>query len=375
MRYLWFTLVLLTDLSDSLPPSPTHPAIDYYGPATDPIALLNAPLTFEARAGYLRSVLDALQIPVESQILVQSKTSLQSEIISPTNPRALYFNDSVIVAWMYGGFIEVASHDPIKGFVFYTLQQTQTDAPKFERNDRCISCHRNDTSLGTPGPIARSNFIGADGDPLLIYGSSAVDHRTPMEQRWGGYYVTGSPAGVRHMGNTRALDRDKPQMVNALPVGRLTDRFPTDRYLTPFSDAAALLVFDHQMYAMGLLIRVGWDARTKDSLQGAENELADYLMFTGEAPLTKRMGAAPFATRFSARGPRDSKGRSLYQLNLQTRVFEYPLSYMIYSDAFNALPADVRTAVYRRFATELPKKGPLGQAALEILRETKPEAR
>ncbi len=390
MRIVWCCaavlaggLAVFADFSDSFPPSLNHPAINYFAPAKDRVAKLNdrlangsAKLVIGERAGYLRSVLDALDVPVESQILVQSKTSLQAHLISPTNPRSIFFNDSVAVAWMYGGFIEIASQDPENGVIFYTLQQGG-DVPRFTRTDTCLGCHQSDTSNGAPGMIDRSVPPGPDGEPLLIYGIGFTDHRTPVEQRWGGWYVTGSPAGVRHMGNVRVMDREKPDIVNAVPVVTLQDRFPSGRYLSPYSDAAALLVFDHQMYAMGLITRLSWAARTGAAgVDDGGRELADYLLFTGEAPLKAKMGgAAGFAAKFSAQGPRDTKGRSLRALNLQTRMFEYPCSYMVYSDAFNALPVAAKAPVYKRMWQVLQTKGPAGLAAIEILRDTKPEVR
>ena len=367
------------DFADTFPPSPTDPAIDYYAPGADPVAKLaarlangSAKLTYAPRGGYLKSLLDALNIPVESQVMVMTRTSLQRDLISPTNPRSIYFNDSVAVGWMYGGFIEIATQDPKRGTIFYKLAQEPARPPRFDRDNACLACHRSDTSLGTPGPILRSVRPGPDGEPLVIYGADAVDHRTPIEQRWGGWYVTVAPAGLRHMGNLQVVDRDKPEIVNSIPVRSLEGKFPVDRYLSPYSDVAALMVLDHQMYAIGLITRYGWDARTKPaSIEAGAKEVADYLMFTGEAPLSQRLGgAAGFVAKFSAQGPRDSKGRSLRQLNLQTRLFEYPCSYMVYSDLFQALPDAAKNAVYARLLAELPKRGAPGLATAEILKET-----
>jgi hypothetical protein len=385
-------IAAFAEFSDTLPPALNHPAIHYFGPANDRVAKLNARLSdgavklaYAGRGGYLKSILDALEVPVESQLLVQSKTSLQADLISPTNPRSIFFNDSVAVAWMYGGFIEVASQDPENGVYFYTMQQDRTGPPRFQRNDQCLRCHQSDTSLGMPGMIVRSVFPGPAGDPMLIYGGTFPDHRTPIEQRWGGWYVTGAPAGVRHMGNAQVTDRDKPNIVNAQPLTSLQGRFPVERYLSPYSDAAALMVFDHQMYAMGLITRLNWETRAGEQEQRKDlervieegaRELVDYFLFTGEAPLNAKMGGASgFAAKFSAQGPRDSKGRGLKNMNLQTRLFEYPCSYMVYSDAFNALPARAKTAVYKRMWQVLSNKGEGGQAVIEILRETKPEVR
>lgn len=378
------------DLADTLPPSPADPAIDYYGPSADPVAKLaarlangSAKLEYSPRAGYLKSLLSALNIPVESQVLVQTRTSLQAALISPANPRSIFFNESAAVGWMYGGFIEIAAQDPKRGTIFYSLAQDPARPPLFKRDNACLACHRSDTSLGTPGPIVRSVRPGPDGEPLIIYGSDSIDHRTPIDQRWGGYYVTGAPVGLRHMGNLQVTDRDKPDVVNANPLSILTGMFPTERYLSPYSDAAALLVFDHQMYGLGLITRLNWDTRAgaaENRIDDGAREVADYLLFVNEAPLklpspAKVGGTAGFAAKFSAQGPRDSKGRSLRQLNLQTRLFEYPCSYLVYSPAFDALPPSAKTAVYKHMREVLSTKGATGRAITEILQATKPDFR
>ena len=131
---------------------------------------------------------------------------------------------------------------------------------------------------------------------------------------------------------------------------------------------AALTVF---------LALIGWAVRAKDEWEPNIGEVVDYLTFSGEAKLAQPMGGeAGFPKKFAERGPRDSKGRSLRDLNLKTRVFEYPVSYMIYSEAFDALPQQAKAAVYKRVWQVLSaKKTPEAQAAIEILRDTKPEVR
>lgn len=376
--------VLWAAFSNTYPPALDNPAIHYSRPSTDAVAKLDeklrtgaVKLEYQERGGYLKPVLDALGIAVESQMFVQSRTSFQAKIISPENPRSIFFNDQVAVGWMTKGIIELAAQDPVQGIIFYQLDQDPKRAPRFHRDDSCVSCHRNDGTMGAPGVFIRSQPIGADGEPLLIYGSTFTNHRTPIEQRWGGWYVTGAPAGVKHMGNLVLTDRDNPVLTGATPVRTLAGKFPVEKYLAPYSDAAALLVFDHQMMMMNYITRLGWAARAKEEWEPNIGEVVDYLTFAGEAKLTQPMGGeAGFPKKFAERGPRDSKGRSLRDLNLKTRVFEYPVSYMIYSEAFDALPQQAKAAVYKRVWQVLTaKKTPEAQAAIEILRDTKPEVR
>ena len=64
-----------------------------------------------------------------------------------------------------------------------------------------------------------------------------------------------------------------------------------------------------------------------------------------------------------------------------TRLMRYPVSYMVYTEAFDGLAPEVKAAVYRRLFTRLARRdrtagyAHLGRqqafAAAEILRETK----
>ena len=109
-------------------------------------------LTFEGRSGYLRSAIDALKLPIDSQLLVFSKASLQGRLISPLNPRALFFNDRVVLAWVRDGeLLEAAAHDEQAGVAFYTLEQRPAQRPMFKREFRCLGCHMTGDTLGVPG--------------------------------------------------------------------------------------------------------------------------------------------------------------------------------------------------------------------------------
>src|SRR4029077_429213 len=92
--------------------------------------------------GYLMPVLDALHIGVESQVLVFSETSNQATHISPTHPRAIYFNDRVAVGWVPGTeLLEVATLDAEQGVSFYTLAQKAAGTPQFARRTDCLLRH------------------------------------------------------------------------------------------------------------------------------------------------------------------------------------------------------------------------------------------
>jgi hypothetical protein len=370
-----------------------HPAIQYHTrEAHDPVSALNQRLstggvrfTFDPVRGYLPSTLDALKISIDSQIAIFSKTSVQAGIISPRNPRTLFFNDAVAVGWMRGGFIELAAQDPQQGVIFYLLPQQQTATPQFIRNDRCLSCHHSYNTLGVPGMLARSVVADPRGVAMPYLGNYLTDHRSPFDERWAGWYVTGSVGSMRHLGNATVTDADRFEeaiTADTLNLKSLDGKFDTSAYLSPHSDVVALMVFDHQMAMMNLITRVGFETRAGAPTRDNVKELVDYLLFVDERPLPGRIqGSSRFTETFAALGPRDGKGRSLRQLDLERRLPRYPCSYMIYSDAFDALPANAKAAIYQRMWDVLsgqdkdPRYARLSasdrQAVVEILRDTK----
>jgi hypothetical protein len=352
-------------------------------------------LTYEPGSGYLRSVLSALDLPVESQLAVFSKTSVQARIISPINPRTIFFNDRVVVGWPRGGFIEAAALDPQLGVVFYDLNQQASASPRFERGNGCLECHMSlEATLSVPGMLLRSEAARVDGWTMRWLGNEVVDHRLPLSKRWGGWYVTGRDVTVASRGNLMLRDETEEgllTMPKAIAAETLHGKFDLAGYLSPYSDIVALMVFDHQLHMMNLLARMSWETRAAEAKPDAKRlidavarEVADYMLFVDEAPLPSRVvGTSGFAERFSARGPKDSRDRSLYQLDLTTRLSRYPCSYMIYSDAFDGLPAAARAAIYQRMyavlsgTEQMPRYSHLSpsdrRAIVEILRETKPD--
>ncbi len=370
-----------------------HPAIDYPGGAlADPITVLQrdlstgvSELAFDEKHGFLRSLLAKLDVPIESQLLLFSKTGIQHPFTSPENPRALYFNDRVVVGFIPGApVIEIASHDSRQGVIFQTLKQDAAER-QFLRPDRCLTCHLSANSLGVPGMLVRSMFTDATGRTRPQLGSSIVDHRTPLAQRWGGWYVTGRHGDATHMGNSMvspASERGDEAITGAtLNRTTLINRVNAAAYPLPSSDIVALMVFDHQGHAMNLMTRLNWETRVaqaegradfaKGELRDLVNDLVDYFLFVDEPALASPVeGVTAFAGIFGAAGPRDGRGRSLRALDLKTRLFTYRCSYMIYSPAFDALPDGARTAVFARMQQVLAARG--DHDVTGILDATKP---
>jgi len=351
-------------------------------------------------SGYLSEVLRALGVPVDSQILVFSKTSLQFDRISPKNPRALYFNDDTVVGFVRGGeLIEITTSGADGRLAFYTLQSPAPGAPLQVNREGpvCVACH-GAADAWAPGLLVANVMPMEDGTPLFIDATRLfhiTDATTPFEERWGGWYVSGRHGGMRHNGNVQISDQSA---MGAEPIGGhnitdLSERFDTAAYLAPTSDIVALMTFEHQLgisnriwrlnaQARGLAGEGGRSASAAD-VDATVEELVGYLLGVGEARLPAPVtGVSSFTQSFAARGPRDARGRSLRDFDLQTRLFRYPASYMVYSRAFDSLPPALRDRIYRRMAEALSGADAsgrfahiapeAGRAALEILRATKP---
>jgi hypothetical protein len=363
--------------------------------AQDPIAALgkNPKIEHEPQHGYLLSVLKQLNVPVSSQTLVFSKTSLQSERISPKTPRALYFNDDVYVAWVQdAAAIEIMAVDPKRGANFYMLDQENDGHPVFEliTGHVCSACHYDQSMKKFVPHLSFLSVIPDEtGSVEGTYPASTTD-QSPMEERWGGWYVTGTHGTQRHLGNLALKTPRSPLGGNiagidyskSSNVTDLSNRFDTSKYPTPHSDIVALLVLAHQVDVQNLITLASAqpDADPKETGE----PLVKAMLFAGAAPFKGPVkGTSNFATEFAQRGPRDSHGRSLREFDLKTRLFRYPLSYMIYSSSFDAMPNKVKAYVYRRLNDVLTgmDHGPdfahlsnLDRSAiLEILRDTKAE--
>jgi hypothetical protein len=411
LAVLVVSAVLFADrLEDTFYVPLDDPAIQYAGPVSDPIARLQKQLEAQKIKldyapngwGYLPAVLKQLNINVDSQVLVFSRTSIQTSHISPRTPRAIYFNDETAVGFVQNGdVLELSASDPKQGAVFYSLDTEKTDRPEFARRDDCLRCHQGAPTMGIPGILVSSVHPITDAQGRDSHGSAYItDDRTSFAERWGGWYVTGTHGSEVHLGNnpelTDPLNPGRALKEGTQNVTSLEDRFNTARYLAPTSDIVALMTLEHQTRMINLMTRIGWDARiaqregkgklddaARDRINPEIEETVGYMLFVDEEPLKEPVqGVSTFTKTFAARGPRDPKGRSLRDFDLQKRLFRYPLSYLIYSPAFDGMPDVVQERIYRRLYDILTSQdksktfagiSPADrQAVLEIVRATKP---
>jgi hypothetical protein len=363
-------------------------------PATNAIARLQekidsgaVKLQFDEKSGYLPSLLKELKIPVESQVLVFSKTSFQRDLISPERPRAVYFNDDVYIGSVREApVLEMSIADPASGALFYTLDQEKKDRPIIQqRNNECLQCHGTGMLTdGLPGHMMRSVSTDENGTAILSRNNFVTTDQSPLRERWGGWYFTGSVGRQPNMGVS----------LNGSEAG---SRVETKAYLSSNSDAVALMVLAHQTRVHNRIADVNdvtrmllkaysnnIDDTISKRIQTIIEPLVDGLLFANEAPLTELVsGSTTFTADFEKRGPYDHQGRSLRQFDLKKRLFRYPCSYLIYSDSFDALPELVKQYVYRRMIEVLSGKDHTPdfnnlsatdrKAIMEILKDTKPD--
>ncbi len=365
-----------------------HKAIQYFEtPANEAVKRLDdaiddgkTNLSFTPGFGYLPDLLKRFDINVDSQVLVYAQDSFQASVISPQFPRAIYFNDELSVGYEpHGEVYELAALDPKQGVMFYSLNMERAAKPSFGRREVCLQCHQGGQTLGIPGLVISSQYIPKGAEVEHVRGGFVTDDRTPIEDRWGGWFVGGS---------VTAKNR-------GVPIGAVGTQPPFDpaRYLSPTSNPVALLTLEHQTRMTDLIVRIGWDTRiamadgkldeARPKLDAAIDDMVGYMLFADEAPLGGPVkGDSTFTKTFPERGPKDKQGRSLRDFDLEKRLFKYPLSYMIYTKAFDSMPAWDLERIYRRLYDVLSGKNTDAKFAklsaddrrnvLEILRATKP---
>ncbi|HJN45373.1 MAG TPA: hypothetical protein QF572_14470 [Vicinamibacterales bacterium] len=375
------SLLLALPMASALSAQTTRPVNDPVGKLNHELAAGEMELEGQGDWGYARSLMEHLDLYPDSQVLVLSKTSLQATLISPQKPRALYFNDDVMMGIVQdSGLLEFTSLDPTEGLLFYTLDQAApvgdddpaagspasvkdrglVTEPRFVRRSDCGSCH-GPVNQYAPGLIVATSFPAPTGTARHTADGifQLTDHRTPFEERWGGFYVTGTHGEITHRGNAVAPDLEHPYVLDTADTGNITsleDRFDVTKYLESTGDIVALMTLGHQTGMINLLNSVGAQFRASETFPLPEAELAaevdrlvSYMLFVGEARLGSPIGGvSTFSETFPARGPFDSQGLSLRAFDLQTRLFQYPLSYMIYSARFDGLPQSARDQIYRR---------------------------
>jgi hypothetical protein len=324
------------------------------------------PLERGNEKAFVESLLKALGIPPTSQMLVFSTTSLQLSLISPSNPRALYFNEDVYVGYVPRGRIEIVSLDPELGGVFYICDIPNETRPfRAERSERCMNCHASDETRYVPGLVIKSVIPGPGGGSLTAYRLGETGHEVPFDQRFGGWHVTGRHGITNHWGNlTGRLAAGELTTISNLPGAR----FSFEKYPVATSDILPQLLHEHQAGFVNRVVEASYRARTAlhasngnlTPAQAAELDeqariVTRYLLFADEAPLPPGgvEGDPAYKADFLRTRRATPDGMSLKDFDLQTRLFKHRCSYMIYSPIFTGLPAAMKERIYRQVAAAL----------------------
>lgn len=309
-------------------------------------------------------VLKTLNVSVDSQVLVFSKTSLQNGVITPLNPRCLYFSENAYVGYVPSGTMEVITQDPVLGPVYYMVDSGRKGGLKIERDtSNCLSCHATGRTEGVPGLLIRSVYPDKDGQAMLHLGTSDVTHETPLAERWGGWYVTGK-SSMTHLGN-RVYTEDGDILPKTSDLQDVSGLIDSSKYLRPTSDIVALMVLEHQCkmhslfnaaslnyrraYHFGKTINPSENPDDGSAGRVAESwakKIVDYMFYKNEADLGEGVeGSAEFQKAFMAQFPKTADGDTLAEFRLYGRVFKNRCSYMIYSEAFKNLPPTIKTVI------------------------------
>lgn len=330
----------------------------------------------------LQALLEALEIPMESQVLVYSKTSAQNSRISPRTPRAIYFSDNAYVGWVQGGEIEVVSFDEKLGMIFHLVKLTSREKnhpPELVRERSCLNCHAGSSNRNLPGLMVRSVFAQESGQPLFQAGTFHTRHDSPIEERWGGWYVSGEVEEREHMGNCFASAERRSTEVtlhklSESPVSSLDDFFDPGPYLNGGkSDVVALMMLEHQVGVHNMLIEANLttratlhrhremqkafgespDAPLSETNQRILDHLAvdvlEKMLWVDEISLPGGVeGSAEYLNAFAEKQKKSEAGRSLRDFRLYERMMKYRCSHLIYSDAFAHLPERIRTIILEK---------------------------
>jgi len=295
----------------------------------------------------LPRVLENLGVPVQSQWLVFAKNAAQARLISPANPRAVYFHDTISVAYTPGtAALELSVIDPRRGPLFYSLRFAPNVAPRLTRDDNCLACHVSEHTRQVPGFPLRSFVTDPQAKPR--HGWSGITDRTPFDRRWGGYYVTGDAAGIGHLGNlstAAALGRFAQDDARIHEVN-LEFSSAGQQHLRPTSDIVPLLLHDHQAHFLTLATRVAYEAATGAPLDSVP-DFVRVLLLADQPPLPGPIRPDPDYRRwFESRPSRANP--SLRRLDLQTRLLAAPCSWLVESPLCLELPAEARRAIHRQ---------------------------
>jgi hypothetical protein len=263
--------------------------------------------------------------------------------------------------------------------VFHLIELTSREEgkpPTLNRDRSCLNCHAGSSNNSLPGVMIRSVYPQNTGLPLFQAGSYHTRQDSPIEERWGGWYVTGEVEECGHLGNTLAHADRRDVEVTLLPmteepVSALDEFFNAEPYLNGgSSDVVSLMMLEHQVGTHNLLIEANLttqntlyrhvemqkafgepiDAPLSETNQRILGRLADkvleQMLYADEYVLPAGVeGSTAFQDAFQKNQRENSEGRSLKDFRLYERLMKYRCSHLIYSEAFTNLPEEIHSRI------------------------------
>jgi len=325
----------------------------------------------------LRGLLEALDIPVSSQRLVFSATSLQSGLIHARNPRAIYFNEDTSVGYVPGGRLEILSIDPQLGAIFYIFDLPKdSHLPFIDRSTRCMNCHQGERMNFIPGHALESAIPSMTGGTLEAFRRRQFGHGVPLQDRLGGWHVTGEGSIKKHHGNVVGKLSPQGLQTTFYKPGEL---FSWSRYPVETSDMLAHLLHEHQAGFINMVLEGTYRARyalhqsggqlsqgQRQMLDAHAARLVRYVLFADEVPLPA--GGIPGDPSYKKAFQSHQRhalpsGASLRDLDLNSRLLRYRCSYMIHTPMWDAMPEPLLQRVHEHLKQALDEKHPSAEYA------------
>lgn len=305
----------------------------------------------------LKTLLQALEISVESQVLVYSKTSTNGKLVSLENPRAIYFNERLILAWVPGAeFFELLILNPEVGSQFLTIPTrsglTSPNSTEWTRERRCLQCHVAGETLGVPGLLLKSVAVNETGTPLKSLLSDNAN--SEWKHQWGGWYVSDR----NFSSAAKLIEADFAQ-------SHLWGRYPSHN-----SDSVALLILRHLTRLNNLLIRYRYEHLLGLPLS-SETSLVFILLRGEEIPQFPPLVRTPYAKVWErSRNTLNPSESQFRKLNLKDRLFEARISPELFGENLSQLSSSMRhslgLALQREFS-EIPPRSDFYSPDIKLL--------
>ena len=308
----------------------------------------------------VRQLLQKLNIPISSQTLVFSNTSLQLSKIGPNSPRAIYFSDDLYLGYVPNGQIEVIGIDPQRGaipYIFSLPKEKGQQFPPISRSRKCMRCHASEKTDFIPGLLLGSVIPMHGGGTLDVLNHGKPSHNTPYSSRFGGWYLNSPKLPFSNWANAigKIVNHEKIEKT------QLHNQNWAKKYPTGNSDPISIMVLEHQIGFTNLCIKLQYLSRQElnrnsnlsdEFINQSADKLLEYCLFKNEPKLPNAMkkGESEFAKVFETVGQNKSATESLRELQLKERLFKHRCSYMINSKLFGAIHTLIRKKFFSKLA-------------------------